>query len=121
VLGGLIGNDLLRRFNVTFNYPQQEIFIKPNRHYIDSFDYSYTGLGMYTIDGVVTVTDIMKKSPAEEAGFQEGDIILAVENNISNNIQTYKALLQNPRTRVKILILRKGSPDVLYMRIKSVL
>jgi hypothetical protein len=44
VLGGLIGNDILRRFNVLLNYPQQEIYIKPNKHYLDSFDYSYTGL-----------------------------------------------------------------------------
>jgi hypothetical protein len=47
VLGGLIGNDILRRFNVLLNYPQQEIYIKPNKHFLDSFDYSYTGLGFY--------------------------------------------------------------------------
>lgn len=121
VLGGLIGNDLLRRFNITLNYPEQEIYIKPNRHYTDSFDYSYTGLGMYIIDGSVTVADVMKKSPAEDAGFKEGDILLAVENNISNNIQTYKALLQGPHSRVKILVLRNGSPKILYMHIKSIL
>lgn len=121
VLGGLIGNDLLRRFNVTLNYAEQEIYIKPNRHYTDSFDYSYTGLGMYIIDGSVTVADVMKKSPADDAGFKEGDILLAVENNISNNIQTYKALLQGPHSRVKILVLRNGSPKILYMHIKSIL
>ncbi len=119
-LDGLIGNDILRRFNITLNYPQQEIFIKPNKHFTDSFDYSYTGLGMYLIDGAVTVTDIMKKSPAEDAGFKDGDVILAVDNNISNNIQTYKALLQTPHNRVKILVLRNGSPMILYMRIKSI-
>ena len=119
-LNGLVGNDILRRFNITLNYPQQEIFIKPNKHFTDSFDYSYTGLGMYLIDGAVTVTDIMKKSPAEEAGFKDGDVILAVDNNISNNIQTYKALLQTTHSRVKILVLRNGSPLILYLRIKSI-
>ena len=120
VLGGLIGNDILRRFDVTLNYPEQEIYLRPNKHYTDSFDYSYTGLGMYVIDGSVTVTDIMKKSPAEDAGFEEGDVILAVDNNISNNIQVYKALLQTARSRVKILILRKGVPKILMLHIKSV-
>jgi C-terminal processing protease CtpA/Prc len=76
---------------------------------------------MYSLDGTITVTDIMKKSPADEAGFQEGDIILAIDNNISNNIQTYKALLQVPHNRVKVLILRKGSPEILYLRVKSIL
>jgi hypothetical protein len=120
VLGGLIGNDILRRFDVVLNYPEQEIFLKPNKHYTDSFDYSYTGLGMYVIDGSVTVTDIMKKSPAEDAGFEEGDVVLAVDNNISNNIQVYKALLQSAKSKLKVLILRKGVPKILTLRVKSV-
>ncbi len=32
VLGGLIGNDILRRFNVVLNYPEQQIHIRPNKH-----------------------------------------------------------------------------------------
>ncbi|HVX49509.1 MAG TPA: aspartyl protease family protein [Chitinophagaceae bacterium] len=119
-LGGLIGNDILRRFNVTLNYPAQEIYIKPNRHYTDSFDYSYTGMSLYVIDGAITVQDIVKKSPADEAGFQEGDVVMAIENNVSNNIQAYKTLLQGPGNRVRVLIIRKGEPKILYLRIKSI-
>lgn len=119
-LGGLIGNDILRRFNVILNYPAQEIYIKPNRHYSDSFDYSYTGMSLYLVDGAITIQDIVKKSPAAEAGFQEGDVVLAVENNVSNNIQVYKALLQNTGTRIRMLIMRQGEPKVMYLRIKSI-
>jgi hypothetical protein len=121
VLGGLIGNDIWRRFNIFINYPQQEIYIKPNKHFLDSFDYSYTGLGFYLIDGAITVTDIIKDSPAEKAGFQQGDIILGVENNFSNNIQTYKVILQNAKARISIVVMRKGQPKILGMRIKSIL
>lgn len=119
-LGGLIGNDILRRFNVTLNYPGQEIYIKPNKHFSDSFDYSYTGMSLYLVDGAITVQDIVKKSPADEAGFQEGDIVIAVENNVSNNIQVYKALLQNAGTRIRVLIMRQGEPKVIFLRIKSI-
>lgn len=119
-LGGLIGNDILRRFNVILNYPAQEIYIRPNRHYTDSFDYSYTGMSIYLIDGAITIQDIVKKSPAEEAGLQEGDIIMAIENNVSNNIQAYKALLQGAGNKVRMLILRKGEPKIMYLRIKSI-
>ena len=28
--GGLLGNDLLRRFNMIFNYPNREIHLLPN-------------------------------------------------------------------------------------------
>jgi hypothetical protein len=121
VLGGLIGNDILRRFNVIINYPEQQIYIRPNKHYLDSFDYSYTGLGMYIVEGAITVTEIMKKSPAEAAGFKEGDIVIGVENNLSGNIQMYKTLLQNAGSRVKVLINRKGELMILTVRVKNIL
>ena len=121
VLGGLIGNDIMRRFNIILNYPEQQIYIRPNKRYTDSFDYSYSGLGMYLIDGAITVTDIMKKSPAEEAGFMEGDIVLGVDNNLSGNIQTYKFLLQNAGAKIKILISRKGELKVIPLKVKSIL
>jgi len=120
VLGGLIGNDIMRRFNIILNYPEQQIYIRPNKRYTDSFDYSYSGLGMYLVDGAITVTDIMKKSPAEEAGFMEGDIVLGVDNNLSGNIQTYKALLQNAGAKIKILISRKGELKVITLKVKSI-
>ena len=121
VLGGLIGNDILRRFNVVLNYPQQEIYIKPNKHYLDSFDYSYTGLGFYLVNGAITVTDIIKGSPAEKAAFKEGDIIIGVETNFSNNIQAYKVLLQNAKTTVRVVIMRDGQPMVIDIKVKSIL
>ncbi|WP_225975330.1 aspartyl protease family protein [Panacibacter ginsenosidivorans] len=121
VLGGLLGNDILRRFNVTLNYPEQQIYIKPNKRYSDSFDYSYSGLGMYLIDGAITVTDIMKKSPAEDAGFVPGDIVMGVDNDLSGNIQSYKTRLQNAGEKVKVLISRKGELMVITMKIRSIL
>ncbi len=120
-LGGLIGNDILRRFNVILNYPQQEIFLKPNNRYTDSFDYSYTGLGIYLIDGIIKVQDIMENSPAKKAGFQLDDIVVGVENNLSGNLQDYKLLLQSANARVKVLIVRNGKPQIIYMHVGSIL
>jgi hypothetical protein len=36
-LGGLIGNDLLRRFNIILNYERREIHLLPNSHYRDPY------------------------------------------------------------------------------------
>ncbi|MGI8951943.1 MAG: aspartyl protease family protein [Chitinophagaceae bacterium] len=121
LLGGLIGNDILRRFNVVLNYPDQQIFIKPNNRFTDSFDYSYTGLGIYLLNGVITVEDVMPNSPSAKAGFKEGDVVMAVENNLSGNLQEYKLLLQNAKATVKVLIMRNGKPQIIYMKVASIL
>lgn len=120
-LAGLIGNDLLRRFNLIINYERKDIYMTPNSHYKEQFDYSYTGLGMYVVDGEIQVVDIMPESPAEQAGFKEGDVIMAVANNFSNNIQTYKNLMQTPGERLKVLVLRKEGPVVLTLKVKNIL
>jgi hypothetical protein len=119
-LGGLVGNDILRRFNVILNYERRSIYLMPNSHYRDQFDYSYTGLGIYWIEGEVQVGDIMKGSPAEKGGFKEGDVVVAVGNNFSNNIQTYKNLLQNTGEKVKIIVKRNGQLVELYLVVKSI-
>ncbi len=120
-LGGLIGNDLLRRFNVIINYGKRDLYLMPNSHLRDPFDYAYTGLGIYMIDGDVKVIDVMPKSPAELAGFKPGDIIMAVENNFSSNIQTYKTLLQSATGKLKILVMRDDGPILLTMKVKNML
>jgi hypothetical protein len=119
-LGGLVGNDILRRFNVTINYDRRVIYLLPNSHYRDLFDYSYTGLGIYWIDGEIRVGDVMKDSPAEKAGFKEDDIVLSVGNNFSNNIQTYKNLLQNAGDKLKLIVNRKGELVQLTLPVKSI-
>ncbi len=120
-LGGLLGNDLLRRFNVTLNYRKREIHIIPNKAYAEPFDYAYTGLGVYFIDGKVVVEDVVEGSPGKEGGFLPGDVILGINNNFSNNIQVYKSMMQNLGDKLKFIILRNGSPEVLYLKPKSIL
>lgn len=120
-LGGLIGNDLLRRFNVTLNYPDNQIYIKPNSHFNDPFDYSYTGISMYFIDNHVVITDINKDSPAEKAGIKPGDVVLGVGNNFSNNIQTYRELLKAKGSRIDLVVSRKGVIYNIRLPIKSIL
>ncbi len=105
-LGGLIGNDLLRRFNMIINYPAKEIHLKPNSHYKDVFDYSYSGMNLYNIDGVIEIQDVALNSPAKKAGLQDGDVVVAVNKNFTNNIQTYKDLLSKANTTVPIIIIR---------------
>lgn len=120
-LGGVIGNDLLRRFNVVLNYPKREIFLKPNTHYKDRFDYSYTGLVMYFLDGKVVITDVIKDSPAAKAGFEPGDVILSIDKNFSNNIQKYRDMLKQTGSKVDVIIQRDTSLLMKRLPIKSIL
>jgi hypothetical protein len=120
-MGGLIGNDILRRFNVIMNYANSDIYIIPNSHYPEPFDYSYSGVELYMINGLILVGDVAKGSPAEAAGLKEGDEVLAVNNNFSQNLNQYKIAMQTPNDRIKIIYRREKVINQVEFKIKSVL
>ena len=118
---GVIGNDILRRFNLIINYPSKEIYIKPNTHFFDDFDYSYTGLGLYQINEQIRIEDVVAGSPADKAGLKPDDIVFAIDNNFTNSMQTYKQALQSAGNTIKILILRNGEPITTTLYIEHLL
>jgi hypothetical protein len=119
-LGGILGNDLLRRFNVIINYNKGDIYITPNRHYLENFDYSYSGMELYMIDSRIIAGDVAKGSPAEEAGVKEGDEVLAVNANFNQNLNQYKIALQQPGEKVKLVLRRNGELVLVQFKIASI-
>ena len=120
-LGGLVGNDLIRRFNVTLNYRKREIHLIPNSHYNDLFDYAYTGIGMYLENGNVTIEDVAEGSPAEAAGLKKGDVILGINKSINANIQTYKTMMQAAGEKLHFIIQRPSGPIEIDLKPISIL
>ena len=120
-VGGLLGNDLLRRFNLTINYPKREIHLIPNSHFNEPFDYAYTGLAIYYIDGSIVVEDVIPGSPAEKAGLKKDDIIIGIDKNFTNNIMIYKSILQSVKEKIKITISRNHILSQITIKPTSIL
>jgi hypothetical protein len=120
-LGGLIGNDVLRRFNLILNYPKRDIYLIPNSHFYESFDYSYSGIELYKVDSTIVVGDVAKGSPAEAAGIKEGDIIVAINKNFSQNLAAYKVALQVTNEKVQVIVKRNGDLYSFDLKVKSIL
>jgi hypothetical protein len=119
-VGGLVGNDLLRRFNVTFNYVRQEVHLVPNSHFRDLFDYAYSGMSLYYVEGKIMVDDVVPGSPAEKAGLKKEDIILGVGSDLSNNLQHYKTLLQETGKKINLLVSRPSGVVMISLRPVSI-
>jgi hypothetical protein len=121
-LAGLIGNDLLRRFNLILNYERSEIYLVPNASFDQPFDYSYSGLEISKVQGEILVTAVMNGSPAEKAAFQEGDIILGIDGETHQDLASYQELLRTVGPKLRVRLKRKdGSVTTLFLRVKSIL
>lgn len=120
-LSGIIGNDILRRFNLILNYSKKEFYFMPNTHYLEGFDYSYSGIELYMIDGRIILGDVAKGSPAETAGLKEGDIVIGINNVLGQNLQLFKNALQAAGEKIKIIVNRDGDLLEYTFKIKSIL
>ena len=120
-LGGLLGNDIMRRFNVIMNYDKRDFYIVPNSHFEDPFDYSYCGMELYFINGQIIAGDVAKNSPAEKAGVKEGDIIIAINKNFNQNLNQYKLLLQSADQRIQLVVKRGDELVEINFKVGSIL
>ena len=120
-LSGIIGNDILRRFNLILNYAKREFYFMPNTHYLEGFDYAYSGIELYYIDGKIVLGDVANGSPAAAAGLKEGDVLIGINNVLGQNIQQFKTALQAAGERVRIIVSRDGELMEFNFKIKSIL
>jgi hypothetical protein len=79
---GSMGADLLRHFDVTFDYRNLKMYLKPNNHFKAPFEHDMSGLEIYIEEGKSNrfyVERIEPESPGIMAGFVPGDEILSVD------------------------------------------
>lgn len=119
-LGGILGSDILRRFNIVLDYPAKKIHIKPNTHFRDRFDYHYSGMSFYMIDGSITITDIIKGSPGAFYGFEVDDIVVAIDDQLVFNLQALKDKMELKQNTHQFGILRNGNYKVLKIKLQNI-
>jgi membrane-associated protease RseP (regulator of RpoE activity) len=111
---GSIGGDLLSRFTVVFNFPDEKIYLKKNAAFKKKFYYSLSGLTLRAKGNRLNefeITDVRKNTPAERSGIQIGDQLLFINGfDLSelelNNVNSL--LSQKPGKKIKVQVLRNG-------------
>ncbi len=113
-LDGNLGSQILQRFRVTFDVPHGRLYLEPNDTFLEPFRFDGTGLGLAPwAPGTdsVRIADVVRGSPADEAGIQAGDEITAIGGRevAEMSVNDVKAMLEGePGDRLHVL-LRRGS------------
>ena len=76
---GNLGSDVLRRFNLVFDYSRRSMIVEPNSHFSEPFESAMSGiLAEKAASGEFVIRHILPASPASEAKLQENDRILEI-------------------------------------------
>ena len=107
-LDGNIGNEILSRMDVYFAYPENAIYIKPNKNLREVFEFNISNIILLenkSKNGGFIVKSIAEASPPMLAGMQKGDEIIRIDAHKSVDIELEDALrLLNKRIGKKITI-----------------
>lgn len=121
-MAGLVGPDVLKQFNITFDYSRQRMIFEKNRNYgtPDTFDRAGMWLGQ---DGkTFEVIDVIVAGPAAEGGIKIGDRITAVDGRSTELLDLLATRLKfksdppNRKVRLTVLSSNKQHEVTLVLR-----
>ena len=115
---GNIGGDVLRRFDVTFDYNHERMWLSPNAALAEAFEADMSGLVTQVLaDSThgMKVLWLQDGSPATEAGIAAGDVIEAVDGRSISGLTpvAVREMFKKPEQTYRLTVRRgDGRRDV---------
>ena len=111
---GNLGSELLKRFNVTFDYAASRMVLEKSKAFPEPFEREMAGLA-YSMekDGTLSVWSVLPETPAAEAGCAAGDRILSIDGRPPGELgeNGVRKALTVPEAEVR-LELRRGKEKI---------
>jgi PDZ domain-containing protein len=108
---GLIGNEVLKRFNMVFDFSRNVVYVHKNKFFDSEYAVHYAGLVLhYAADmKTVVVKRVLKNSVAEIAGIMDGDEIITIYHQPVGDytLEQLRALLNQKGKKVEIHVKRE--------------
>lgn len=72
---GSVGSEILRRFTLLFDYPNEKLYLKKNTHFKDPFLFNNSGLDVQQ-DGLTWEKDVVEIKPTKrQNAYADGDVV----------------------------------------------
>ena len=106
-LAGAIGEGVLKRFTVTFDYGRREMIFEKNANYDSSDVFDRSGMYLNKAPEWFEVMDVIAGGPADKAGMKTGDRIVSVDGKKAPGMSLPEVRLMFKRplgTRVNLIL-----------------
>lgn len=112
-VAGILGNGLLRRFNITYDYDNSMIYFETNQNYEKPFNVNASGLNLQlnkSLDKVL-IHRVFEESPAEKAGIKKDAELISVNGKATDSytLPELRDLLKSANKEVELVVLQDGA------------
>jgi hypothetical protein len=122
---GILGNDILMRFNIFIDIQQSRMFLEPNRFFNDPFEVNCSGLVLVMDESFenVVVNYVYEASPAGESGLEVGDRIVQIDGMSASDLQLQqiRSMLNQDGKEIEVVIEREGEQFSVMLRLRSLI
>ena len=112
---GILGNEILRRFGLSFDYRKRRIWVRPLREIDAPFRMDCSGMTLRQGEDMtsVVVRSIIAGSPAADAGISGGDELLSIDDEAvhGRQLESVRAQLRHAGETVDLEVRRAGGVD----------
>ncbi|HTJ52264.1 MAG TPA: PDZ domain-containing protein, partial [Cyclobacteriaceae bacterium] len=111
---GSIGGEILTRFTVIFDFPNEKIYLKKNHSFKTKFYFNLSGLTVKAKGSHLNtfeVNEVRSNSVSDKAGVKPGDLIMSVNGNLSRDLNLNQLIgffNQRPGKKIHVEIIRNG-------------
>lgn len=117
---GNLGEAILSRFDLTFDYAHQTIFMQPNANFARPYAGTRDGMSLYVTDaGKTCVSLVNPGSPAADAGIAAGDCIAAVAGHTGAAGPADVATVEAGATTITLTLERDGKKFVRTLTLRE--
>jgi hypothetical protein len=122
---GSLGSEIIKRFNLIINYPENKVKMRPNSHFNKHFTQNLSGLEIISPHfylPIYVIDYVRDDSPAMIAGAMVGDEILSINSMELKNLtleQVYEMLQSRPGRKIFMRLNRNNTIVKISFRLEE--
>ncbi|WP_405208173.1 aspartyl protease family protein [Aquimarina sp. LLG6339-5] len=99
---GILGAQIINRFDMVLDYEKKLFYFKPNEKFNTPFEFPTSGIGIEKVEGKILVSYVVQSSEAYEKGIREGDELLKIDGYGGKELNFWKEHLKHDQKKVEI-------------------
>ncbi|MEQ9467156.1 MAG: aspartyl protease family protein [Ekhidna sp.] len=124
-VAGILGNKVLKRFNITFDYSREKIYFVKNQNFGDDFTVNASGIYLQLSKDMskVLVHRVYEEGPAMKAGIETDAEIVKINGKEVKDytLPQLRELLENKGSTVEMVINQNGAEKVVSLTLAELI